>query len=77
MAFMSRQELADFTTAYPCAISSPVADFLEREEITKRQMMPLPMPPRDMELLGGRGVVPSGEASEEAPMTETPMPSFM
>lgn len=77
MAFMSRQELADFTTAYPSAISSPVADFLEREEITKRQMMPIPMPPRDMALLGGRGVVPSGEASEEAPMTDAPMPSFM
>ena len=77
MAFMSRQELADFTTAYPSAISSPVADFLEREEITKRQTMPLPMPPRDMELLGGRGVGGGGEASEEAPMTEAPMPSFM
>ena len=72
MAFMSRQELANFTTAYPSAISSPVAEFLEREEITKQQMPPMGMPPRDMALMGG-GAVPR----EEAPMTEAPMPSFM
>ena len=78
MAFMSRQELADFTTAYPSSISSPVADFLEREEIVKRQTMPLPMPPRDASLLGGGGIPRDDEPPmTEAPMTDVPLPSFM